>query len=390
MQGMMISHEGANPYTSAPSEHFTGDVLRNIPWVDQKSPYGPLALFGFAAATSLNGGIVSDFWCLKILTSLPWFIMLGILAASGLFPRGERPLWFAWIALNPLLVLEVCQNGHLEGWVGLLLFFLSLALLEVTRKRAILAGVLFGLACAVKLSVIVALPVVLVRLLFPSRSRTGPRRVSETAWMTSAFLVPMFLTLIGLYAPLWQGVQTFAGIGAESGKIIRSFYSVLVFQFGMTPGTAYWCGYLGNLCAALAGMYICIRRRSFAEGLMVLLLIQAVFGRTFLQPWYFCPLVMLAPLLGIAHGKPEDEFHARLRTRAETVVLDLILVLSASAVAGGYAVIFLAKKMMMETSFYSVMWMIAPPLLMWAAEAMASRYRQGAGANAGSPRHGKR
>lgn len=149
LHGLMLSKWGCSPYVTTPAECLSKDVLKNVPWVNQNSPYGPLALVLFFAASSLPGGIVLHFWLLKVMLSLPWIILLVYIYKSRLFGQEWKIAWFAWIGLNPLLVLEVCQNGHLEGWIGLLLLFLVLTLLEVSYVRAVIAGILFGLVCAV-------------------------------------------------------------------------------------------------------------------------------------------------------------------------------------------------------------------------------------------------
>ncbi len=114
VQGQMISRLGYSPYTSTPSDCFSKEVLQNIPWVNQNSPYGPLALVFFVAATSLNGGIVLDFWLLKVILSLPWLIMLIYIYSSRLFAKERKVVWLAWIGLNPLLVLE--NQGNDDYW----------------------------------------------------------------------------------------------------------------------------------------------------------------------------------------------------------------------------------------------------------------------------------
>ena len=373
VHGQMLAEQAQNPYTVTPTQSFPPEALKNIPWTHQNSPYGPLALSIFAATDVFNGGIVLGFWLLKIALGLPLLVMLVYLCASKLFDRDQRTAWFFWVGLNPLLILEVWQNGHLEGWIGLLLFSLIIALLDVSRVRTARGGVLFGLACAVKLSVIVAAPVVLVWL---ASSRLGHRPAREAALRGALFLALMAVTLASLYGPFWQGMQTFAGIQQESHKAIRSLSWILAYYFGVSAMSVQAVSMAGNLAAALVGMLVVRKRKSLTEGLLATLLIQTFLGRTFLQPWHLCPLIMLAPLLGtrVLHYAGETSMLQQIGA-PEADILRILLVLSASAVAGGYAVLYLAGGKSPEALLLSFLCMTIPPLLAWAWLAITPRRR---------------
>ena len=393
-QGQMLFTWGCSPYAATPAECLPGDVLKNVPWVNQNSPYGPLALAIFVAASSLPGGIVLDFWLLKVMLTLPWLIMLVYIHSSRLFGVGRRMLWFAWIGLNPVLVLEVCQNGHLEGWLGLLLLFLVLTLLRVSYGRVLVAGILLGLACAIKLSVVVVAPVILMWLV--SAPQMNRRPSGETVLLLLLFVMPMLATVAVLYLPFWQGVHTFAGIQQESEKTLRSLYSVLRHHFGMPPTWILGSSILGDICAGVAGMLICAKRRSLTDGLLICLLVQAILGRTFLQPWYFCPPIMLAPLLGMTARRKHEKISLVQRLdAAEIGLLRVLLVISASAIAGGYAVLFLARGRSPQAQSLSFVCMIVPPLIVWIFGFVTSRVHLGpptnteeaAAVDADEPRH---
>jgi len=85
----------------------------------------------------------------------PWQVagLLGDMALVALLPtvlrawrKDER--WAALYALSPVAVLEVVNNGHIDGLAALLVV---LALLAVARRRPVWAGVCLGAATAVKL-----------------------------------------------------------------------------------------------------------------------------------------------------------------------------------------------------------------------------------------------
>lgn len=213
-------------------------------------------------------------------------------------------------------------------------------------------------------SLVVVVPVILIWLVPSTRAKRRPS--GETVLLIILFVMPMLGTLTGLYLPFWKGLDTFAGIHQESEKIVRSIYLILGNHFGISPKWTLGSSFLGNICAGIGGMLICRRRHSLIEGLLVCLLVQAVFGRTFLLPWYFCPPVMLAPLLIITTRRKHDNVYLIQRiSAAEMAVLRLLLVTSASAVAGGYAVLFLAKEISPQALSLSYLCMVAPPLIVW-------------------------
>lgn len=384
LHGQMLLMPDCSPYSTTPDECLSADVLTNVPWTNQKSPYGPLALIVFAAA-SLGGGIVLQFWTLKLMLTLPWAVMLIYLYRSRRFGEERRLAWFVWMGLNPLLILEVLQNGHLEGWLGALLFFLILALLRASYWRAVSAGILLGLACAIKLSIVVIAPTVLVWLAV--RAKAGRRPSGDTALLMLLFLAPAFLTLGGLYLPFWRGVDTFAGIQQESEKILRSLYFVLAHYAGMSPVLIRWSSILGNVCAGAVGMLLCARGRGLAEGVIAVLLIQALLGRTFLQPWHFCPVIMLAPLLAVEARKGSAGARRGQRIgAADSGILWSLLAVSASAIAGGYAVLCLAGSRSPRAQLLSFLCMVIFPFALWIAGSVASRVRSGAIVKGDDPR----
>ena len=167
--GEMMNSLKLNPYAAVPREHFALDQIHNVPWTDQYCAYGPLALLSFQAAGFLSKDMNVNFWIIKIVMSLPWLIVLAWVYLSKQIEEGEKVKCLALIGLNPLLLLEICQNAHLEGWIGLLFLVIVFILKQVTKRRVFLAGILFGLLCAIKLSVVVAVAAIMVCIAFPYR-----------------------------------------------------------------------------------------------------------------------------------------------------------------------------------------------------------------------------
>ena len=371
-QGQMLHQVGVNPYRIAPAQVLPPDQLQNVPWRSQLCTYGPLALDGFQAATAGSAGIVADFWRLKILLALPLVAVLLLLAFLRRFDHRERVAGIAWIGLNPLLLLEVCQNAHLEGWIGLLLVLLLLALDRRSYGRAVAAGVLCGLACAVKLSLLVVAPIIVVWLW------TG--RGARIRWWVAAIWTVLFVlacgaTLVALYFRFWHGVHTFDGLQQEAGKVIRSLYAMLGALFGMKPGWIHLCSLAGSLLAAVIGVWVCVRRGSLSLGVLVCLMVQAVLGRTFLQPWHFCPALMLVPFLGVAaRAAPGADGAALAPGVSRLATLRSYLVLSVSSLAGGYAVLLYDRGNRADIlQLISFLCMVLPPMIWWSADVLIVR-----------------
>jgi len=376
-QGQMLCQEGVSPYQASPSEVFSYTQLKSVPWTTQKSPYGPLALAGFMVATTSPGDINLDFIRLKIMAALPLLILLVMVIASRRLTLKEKSFGLAWIGLNPLVLLEISQNAHLEGWIALLLALLMVALHDVSKKRVLLGGLLLGLACAIKLTLLVACPIALAWLW--AQRRRQP--FSKTLGHALLFVAALILTVAVVYLPFWQGAQTFTGIQQEATKISRSLYASLGYHFGMSVKCISGLCLLGNLATVVTGMLICIRSRSLPRGLISCLIIQSIIGRTFVQAWYFCPALLLIPFLGMASiPTPErrDAGGSILDDPLHQRMLRALLVLSGTMLAGAYATMIIGQSYdirgdrMQTISFFCMM---LPFLIAWWRAPKAARVK---------------
>lgn len=355
--GLMLSQHEASPYTASPAQVVASEDLQHVPWVRQKSPYGPLALTAFRLTTALSGNIAADFWRLKLLLGLPLLVLPVMFVVMRRFDARARLLGLAWIGLNPLLLLEIGQNAHLEGWVGLLLIWCVLALDRPTPGRIAAGGALCGLACAIKLSLLVAVPIMAVWIWSERRTLFSRQALGHALLFSLVFVI----TLVALYQPYWQGERTFIGLHQETTKVIRSFYALLGNGFGLAPRWIFLSSGLGNLVAIAAGMWIAIRRGNLPAALLCGLLLQAVFGRTFLQPWHFCPILMLVPFLNTA-GHATAVGARGVPWLSGALSRRGLLVLSVSMLAGGYALLLGAERREDYWQTLSFLGMVVPPL----------------------------
>ena len=152
---------GVDPYLYGPSAA-PGGLLDAVgrTWWYTPSPYGPgfTALAGWAS--ELTGGhLVSGFVALRLLA------VLGVLATALLVrwvaaAVGADPALATWLAvLNPLVLLHLVAGAHSEA--VLVPFLLAAVGLAVTG-RPLRAAAALGLAAAVKVTVVVALPFLVV------------------------------------------------------------------------------------------------------------------------------------------------------------------------------------------------------------------------------------
>ncbi len=211
--------------------------------------------------------------------------LLGDLALVALLPallrayrRDER--WNALYALSPLPVVEVVNNGHVDGLAAL---FVVLALLAAARRRPALAGALVGAAAMVKLyPAVLGLAFVAV-LLAGRRARPALRFLAGAAAVVAVGYLP-HVAAVGLRV-----------LGYLPGYLREEKYDVggrylLAGLLGLPPGPTAVVAAAG--VAAVAG-WVVTKRPLEPRGCAVLLggLLLAV---TPVQPWYTVTLLAVA------------------------------------------------------------------------------------------------
>jgi hypothetical protein len=146
---------GHSPYTYLPEQLKSSDdpvgTVAGLGHLNDPSRYGPLAIATEEAASRLAGDSAARtiFW-LKVWNGLAYLTL--VLALDRLLRKDESRrirahlLW----SLNPLMLWAVMAGGHVDGLAigfGLTALF---AMRRVDSRRALLAGVLLGLASAIK------------------------------------------------------------------------------------------------------------------------------------------------------------------------------------------------------------------------------------------------
>lgn len=161
--------DGHDPYV-------TGAAAGDCPWVaavpevwqDAASPYGPLALLISAAAVGLARTVAGadGAQLLVAVAALRAAALAGMLLVAGSLPRlaracGVAPAAAAWLGVaTPLVGLHALAGGHNDALVaGLVVAALAVAAAGARHRWAVFgAGAAVGLAVAVKVTALVALP----------------------------------------------------------------------------------------------------------------------------------------------------------------------------------------------------------------------------------------
>jgi alpha-1,6-mannosyltransferase len=161
---------GYHPFAEVPAYYIEQDL--SIPGINEElfqklnSPdyftiYPPLAQFIFWLSVklsphSIHGSVV----VMKLIIFLSEIGTLLVIKKL-LFQFGLPASRVLLYALNPLVILELSGNIHLEA---VLIFFLLLSLLLLIRKQLILSGIAMAMAICVKLIPLIFLPALLPRL----------------------------------------------------------------------------------------------------------------------------------------------------------------------------------------------------------------------------------
>ena len=200
---------GHSPYVMTPGQLMSsGDPIGSgtvFTYPDVPSPYGPVATVTEAAASELGGTSVARtlFW-LKVWDALAY---LAIVVALDRMTRSDAArrvrahlLW----SVNPIMLLEMMASGHNDVLAAAAGLSALLVMRRVDTRRALLAGILLGLAAAIKA------PYVLFGLGLAWCARRSPRTLAALVLGTAGALVPGYV---------WAGRPA---ISATTGVAARS------------------------------------------------------------------------------------------------------------------------------------------------------------------------
>ncbi|KXK61938.1 hypothetical protein AWW66_10885 [Micromonospora rosaria] len=153
--------DGGDPYATGVAEAGCPWTEAVSPlWRDTPAPYGPFFLLLAALAATLGGGLTGTVLLLRLVALVG--VLLAALCLPGLARAAGVPTRrAAWLALaSPLVGVHLVAGAHNDALlVGLLLLGLLVLVRSPGKPRPLLvAGVLLGLAVAVKATALVVLP----------------------------------------------------------------------------------------------------------------------------------------------------------------------------------------------------------------------------------------
>lgn len=299
---LVVSME--NPYGNTPSEwmkegdkklpHFLDEELYpHLNSVYYHSVYPPLTQIVFTTGTAIarghSGG--AAFWT-KALVVMAEITLLFIIVPL-LRRLGKDPGMVAIYAFNPLVLIEISGNLHLEG---MSIIFIALALMYYRGKKGIRSGVMMGLAAGIKIIPIILLPVMIVAKGFKQ-------------WLS--FLLSATITTILVFLPLLfkesianylESIQLYF----QSFEFNASIYYLLRYLGYQIKGYN-WIEVMGPLsfvlfllCYATFLLFIYQRKLEQIRMANALLITYTLFllFQTTVHPWYILPLVFLASITG--------------------------------------------------------------------------------------------
>ncbi|SCL37927.1 alpha-1,6-mannosyltransferase [Micromonospora rhizosphaerae] len=187
--------EGIDPYrvgvaaAGCPWAHAVAPI-----WRDTPAPYGPFFVLLAGLAVVLGGGLVGAVALLRALAVAG--LLLAALCLPGLARAAGVPTRrAAWLALAcPLVGVHLVGGPHNDALLlGLLLFGLLVLVRLPGRPRALLvAGVLLGLAVAVKAVAVVVLP--FAALAAVSGRYTVRALLRDAAWLAGGVVAALLVT----------------------------------------------------------------------------------------------------------------------------------------------------------------------------------------------------
>jgi hypothetical protein len=198
MHGRILGIYGANPFIQVPATHRFDPFYFYVGWKNSPSAYGPAweLLAGMVARLAGRSNLGNVFAFKALSGAFLWgciFIVARALNKEEAQKRLAGTLLLAW---NPIVLYITWGNGHNDA---VMLFWILLAYLALSRRRAILAGICLSLGILVKFIPVLLFPaLVLVNLQGLPSLRQKLILLSKIC-LSAAFMIVLF------YLPFWQG-----------------------------------------------------------------------------------------------------------------------------------------------------------------------------------------
>lgn len=294
---------GLDPYVYRPDAAASDPAYAHVAWTHVTSAYGPLfTLLTYPLAWLPVWAAVAALKAAAAASVLGIAVLVARIAPS----RGVNPLGAAaFVALNPVVLLQVVGGGHNDAIATLAA---TLGVAAILSARPTSAGAAFVLAAAIKLPAAVAAP---FALLDAARFRHSPPQrwvkvgsaARSSAWglLLGAAVAVVAIALAAYLAFSWHWLHALDLLGHRQSKATHlSIPSTLSRLTGLDPSAVRTTALI--LYAALF-VYLLIRTwqgcdwlRNAAWASFALLLATA-----WLLPWY---LILALPLVALSRDRP--------------------------------------------------------------------------------------
>jgi len=345
--GQMIARYHASPYTSVPADFSDDFWFRWVSprWQHTGSVYGP-AFVGISAVFMKIAGT-------SILVTRLLFQSLAALAVAAagwlVWRRARDPVAVALVVVNPLVIVNVVNNGHNDALVGLA--FLA-AILLVERKRAPAAGAVLAVAALVKVTAIVPAAAIAFWLWRREDLRVALR-----------FAIP-FSVVAAAGTLLAGGASVLIPLGPASKLVsYSSFWHGAIRVIGDATGTSGRgpVRVMANLLVVGLAVLVVWKRtdREDVRGFSALIVVLYLLGAAYVLPWYLMwviPVVALdwrspVALVSFAYGSVLCLAFFALSNHTGAVLLGVRTFFTAAAgVVEVAAIVFLARSMVARSA----------------------------------------
>ncbi len=191
--------QDGNPYLHAPAHFFSTfqgnarmqDVLSGVNYPQIATIYGPALQMLFAASAWVDPGAA---WPWKLIVcaadmGLVWVLIRAFGAVNA-----------CWYALSPLAIHEIAVAMHPDALIGALLV---LAVLGARRQRMLGVAICIGVAAAMKVHALLALPFLLLAF------ATWPQRINVAAGVIAVYGV-LWLPFHAGFVNAWHTLAVFS------------------------------------------------------------------------------------------------------------------------------------------------------------------------------------
>ena len=263
--------------------------------------YPPLSQAVFALSAWLGKTIFAQVVTLKIFL---FIAELGVLRLLYLLCKDSKNLAVAAYALHPLAIVEICGNGHFEGFA---LLGILLAVYGFRQNDTLLGGLGIAVGFLVKLVPLLLAPAIALAWLFSKPSPAGkfsfPALDFRRLLNFSASLVA--LSLLGFVVFLYDA--DLSGFGESLDLYFRKFeFNGSIYPLASTLGKWYegwnWIAVVGpglSIISFLTIMSLSIfrsfHRLNLEETLLWSMAAYLAFATT-VHPWYAIYLVGIGSL----------------------------------------------------------------------------------------------